>query len=98
MAFYSPRMPGFADFADVAPGQAVCGCMMLRFLGFATLFLVAVCLAVGASIALAADGARPALTTAENPALADVYEFDFTVTLDDEPDPEFDEPFDILEI
>lgn len=33
---------------------------MLRFLGIATLVLVAVCLAVGASIALADTGATPA--------------------------------------
>jgi hypothetical protein len=35
---------------------------MLRFLGFATLVLIAVCLAVSASIALADDGAAPAAT------------------------------------
>jgi hypothetical protein len=33
---------------------------MLRFLGIATLILMAVCLAVGASIALADTGAAPA--------------------------------------
>jgi hypothetical protein len=33
---------------------------MLRFLGIATLILMAVCLAVGASIALADTGATPA--------------------------------------
>lgn len=33
---------------------------MLRFLGIATLILMAVCLAVGASIALADTGAEPA--------------------------------------
>jgi hypothetical protein len=32
---------------------------MLRFLAFATLFLVAACLVVGVSIALAADIAAP---------------------------------------
>ena len=35
---------------------------MLRFLGIATLILVAVCLAVGASIALADTGPAPAAT------------------------------------
>jgi hypothetical protein len=34
--------------------------MMLRFLAFATLALVAVCLVLGASIALATGGAAPA--------------------------------------
>jgi hypothetical protein len=34
---------------------------MLRVLGFATLVLVAICLAVGASIALADDGAQDAV-------------------------------------
>jgi hypothetical protein len=33
---------------------------MLRFLGIATLILMAVCLAIGASIALADNGATPA--------------------------------------
>ena len=33
---------------------------MLRFLGIATLVLMAICLAVGASIALADTGATPA--------------------------------------
>jgi hypothetical protein len=33
---------------------------MLRVLGFATLVLVAICLAIGASIALADDGAQDA--------------------------------------
>jgi hypothetical protein len=36
---------------------------MLRFLGIATLILMAVCLAVGASIALADTGTAPAATT-----------------------------------
>jgi hypothetical protein len=35
---------------------------MLRFLGIATLILMAVCLAVGASIALADTGSAPAVT------------------------------------
>jgi len=38
---------------------------MLRFLGFATLVLIAVCLAVSASIALADDGAAPAATAVQ---------------------------------
>ena len=36
---------------------------MLRFLGIATLVLMAICLAVGASIALADAGAAPAAIT-----------------------------------
>ena len=36
---------------------------MLRFLGIATLILMAVCLAVGASIALADTGTVPAVIT-----------------------------------
>ncbi|MGH6893192.1 MAG: hypothetical protein ACREEP_13120, partial [Dongiaceae bacterium] len=91
------------------------GAAMLRYLGFATLALVAICLALGASIALADDGAIPA---AERPpdgtiedvdpdrrmiddslaSTEDVYEFDFAVRSDAEPNPEFDEPSDILEI
>lgn len=39
---------------------------MLRFLGFATLVLIAVCLAVGASIALADDGVAPAAATVQD--------------------------------
>ncbi len=39
---------------------------MLRFLGFATLVLIAVCLAVSASIALADDGAAPAATAVQD--------------------------------
>lgn len=38
---------------------------MLRFLGIATLILMAVCLAVGASIALADTGTTPAATPDE---------------------------------
>jgi hypothetical protein len=91
---------------------------MLRFLGFATLVLVAVCLAIGASIALAADGAVPATAQdrtveAIDPdrrmiddslvSLEDVYEFDFAVKADAEPNQEFptsefDESSDLLEI
>lgn len=40
---------------------------MLRFLGFATLVLIAVCLAVSASIALADDGAAALDRTVEDP-------------------------------
>jgi hypothetical protein len=92
---------------------------MLRFLGFATLVLVAICLAIGASIALAADGAAvPAdaqdrTVEAIDPdrrmiddslvSLEDVYEFDFAVKADAEPNQEFptsefDESSDLLEI
>ena len=39
---------------------------MLRFLGFATLVLIAVCLAVGASIALADDGVAPAAAAVQD--------------------------------
>ncbi|HEY3147025.1 MAG TPA: hypothetical protein VGJ75_11780 [Dongiaceae bacterium] len=39
---------------------------MLRLLGFATLFLVAVCLAVGVSIALADDRVTPAAAAPQN--------------------------------
>lgn len=92
---------------------------MLRFLGFATLVLIAVCLAVSASIALADDGLAPAAATvldrtveAVDPdhrmiddslvSIEDVYEFDFVVNSDAEPNPEFptefDGPSDILDI
>jgi hypothetical protein len=37
--------------------------MMLRLLAFATLFMVAVCLAIGVSIALADDNGVPAAAT-----------------------------------
>ena len=39
---------------------------MLRLLGFATLVLIAICLAVGASIALADDGMAPAAATMQD--------------------------------
>ncbi|HEV8388315.1 MAG TPA: hypothetical protein VGQ35_00650 [Dongiaceae bacterium] len=88
---------------------------MLRFLGFATLVLIAVCLAVSASIALADDGLAPSAATVQDRAveavdpdrrmiddslvsIEDVYEFDFAVKSDAEPNPEYDEPSDILEI
>jgi hypothetical protein len=86
---------------------------MLRFLGLATLVLIAICLAVSASIALADDGAVPAtaqdrIVEAVDPdrrmideslvSIEDVYEFDFPVNSDGEPHPEFDDPSDILEI
>jgi hypothetical protein len=90
---------------------------MLRFLGLATLVLIAICLAVSASIALAddSDGAAPAAAMAQDRtveaidpdrrmideslvSIEDVYEFDFVVGKDAAPNPEFDEPSDILEI
>jgi hypothetical protein len=92
---------------------------MLRLFGFATLVLVAICLAVSAAIALADDsvpndGAMPAATTMQGDIEAvdpdhrivddslvsaeDVYEFDFVIHSDAEPNPEFDEPSLLLEI
>ena len=88
---------------------------MLRILGFATLVLVAVCLAVGASIAFADDGAAPAaqpdkdrIIEAVDPdrrmvddslaSAEDVYEFDFAVSPDARPNPECDQPSDLLDI
>ena len=88
---------------------------MLRFLGIATLVLVAVCLVLGASIALADDGAAPPAATAQDrtveaidpdrrvtddslAAAEDVYEFDFVINADAMPNPEFDEPSELLEI
>lgn len=88
---------------------------MLRFLGFATLVLIAICLALGASIALADDKAAPAtdadqhraveaidpdrrMTDDSLAAAEDIYEFDFTVASDAEPNPELYEPADLLEI
>jgi hypothetical protein len=79
---------------------------MLRLFGFATLVLVAICLAVSAAIALADDGVTPAATTAQDRVIEavdpdhrivddslvdaeDVYEFDFVVHSDAEPNPEF---------
>jgi hypothetical protein len=56
---------------------------MLRLLGFATLVLVALCLVLGASIALADE---------------DMYEFDFTTDAGAKPNMEFDAPADLLEI
>jgi len=97
---------------------------MLRFVGFVTLVLLAVCLALGASIALAddlaGDGAAPAAATTEHRtieavdpdrrmideslvSIEDVYEFDFVVNSDAEPNSEFpnsefDGPSELLEI
>jgi len=93
---------------------------MLRLLGFLTLVLVALCLAIGASIALADDGLTPAVQATQDRVIEavdpdrrvtddslasarDVYEFDFVVSPDTEPNPEFagpefDGPSDILEI
>jgi hypothetical protein len=79
---------------------------MLRFLGFATLVLIAVCLALGASIALADDGVAPAAATVQDRtieavdpdrrmiddslvSIEDVYEFDFVVGSDADPNLEF---------
>lgn len=84
---------------------------MLRVFGFATLVLVAICLALSAAIALADDsvpngGAAPAATTTQDGdieavdpdrrmldeslvSVEDVYEFDFVVHSDAEPNPEF---------
>lgn len=93
---------------------------MLRFLGFLTLVLVALCLAIGASIALADDDMAPAVQATQERTIEavdpdrrmiddslasaeDVYEFDFVVSPDTEPNPEFAGPefvgpSDILEI
>ena len=96
---------------------------MLRLFGFATLVLVAICLAVSAAIALADDsvpndGVTAAMTNWDRDIEAvdpdrrmldeslasaeDVYEFDFVVHSDAEPNPEFpisdDEPSALLEI
>jgi hypothetical protein len=93
---------------------------MLRVFGFATLVLVAICLAVSAAIALADDSVpngdvTPAATTTQDRIIEavdpdhrivddslvsaeDVYEFDFVVHSDAEPNPEFDEPSLLLEI
>ncbi|MEZ5831018.1 MAG: hypothetical protein R3D05_07535 [Dongiaceae bacterium] len=87
---------------------------MLRLLGIATLLLIAFCLAVSASIALAEDGATTA-PTAQSPTVEavdpdrrmiddslafgeDVYEFDFPIVTGAEPNPEFNAPSDILDI
>jgi hypothetical protein len=45
---------------------------MLRFLGFATLVLIAVCLAVSASIALADDGAAMQQRALKPSAILDI--------------------------
>ena len=45
---------------------------MLRFLGIATLILIAVCLAVGASIALADTGTAPAAIAANDISNQDI--------------------------
>jgi hypothetical protein len=45
---------------------------MLRFLGIATLVLMVVCLAVGASIALADTGGAPAAVSAQRIAPNDI--------------------------
>ena len=86
---------------------------MLRFLGFATLVLIAVCLAVSASIALADDGGDTAAVrgrTVEGidpdrrmidrslATIEGVHAFDFAVDTDVKTDPERDEPSAILEI
>ena len=73
---------------------------MLRLIGFATLVLIAICLAVSASIALADDGMPDdeAIPTASLVSIEDVDAFDFAVSSDGEPSPDFDEPSDILEI
>ena len=88
---------------------------MLRLLGFATLVLIAICLAISASIALADDGVTPAATPVQDRVIEavdpdhrivddslvsaeDVYEFDFVVHSDAEPNPEFDEPSLLLEV
>ena len=84
---------------------------MLRLIGFLTLVLVAACLAIGASIALASENAAPAedrLIEAVDPdrrmvdeslvSAEDVYEFDFPIHSDSARHPEFVEPSDLLEI
>lgn len=84
---------------------------MLRFIGILTLVLVAVCLAIGASIALASEDAAqteertveavdPDRRMIDNSLVSaeDVYEFDFAIGSGDEANPEFDEPSDFLEI
>ena len=84
---------------------------MLRFLGIATLVLIALCLAVGASIALADEDASPdAAVEAVDPdhrmideslaavAGEDIYEFDFVIGAGTEPSPEVETTSDILEI
>ena len=87
---------------------------MLRFLGLATLVLVAVCLAVGASIALADESAAPAAAVQDRTieavdpdrrmiddslaSIADVYEFGFTVGSDIGSNLEPGKTSDLLEI
>ena len=61
---------------------------MLRLLSFATLFLIAACLIISASIALA-DATGP--TSAEGRDDLDVYEFDFEIPINATPHPEHDE-------
>lgn len=86
---------------------------MLRVFSFATLALVALCLLLGASIAMA-DDTRPAPQSVPDSieaiqpderlfddslaAIEDVYEFDFIVTARDEENPEIVTHSDILEI
>lgn len=86
---------------------------MVRVFSFATLVLVALCLLLGVSIAMADDtlparqpvpGAIEAIQPDERlfddslAAVEDVYEFDFTVTARDEENPEMVTFSDILEI
>ena len=61
---------------------------MLRLLSFATLLLIAACLIISASIALA-DAPGP--TSAEGGDDLDVYEFDFEIATEATPHPEHDE-------
>lgn len=55
----------------------------MRLLSVATLLMIALCIVVSASIALAEEPA---------PATEDVYEFDFVIEAETLPHPEFVEP------
>jgi ABC-type glucose/galactose transport system permease subunit len=86
---------------------------VLRLLSIATVVMIALCIAIGASIALAGDLATspvdvaPAIEAIDPDrrmidtslaAVEDIYEFDFAVEAETHPHPEFDEPGIALDI
>jgi hypothetical protein len=81
--------------------RLVKGISVLRLLNIATFVMIAICIIVSASIALAEDVAgEPAAPPAAEQTLTeiDVYEFDFVVETEALPNPEFDAPSDIEDI
>jgi hypothetical protein len=81
--------------------RLVKGISVLRLLNIATFVMIAICIIVSASIALAEDVAEaPAAPRAAEQTFTeiDVYEFDFAVEAETQPNPEFDEPSDIEDI